>query len=131
MSGSVLYLCESAGARIFAVGDTITQVNGSYQLDVTTWDILPMGEVGDCLFRTIDVSLNVTGGYSVGLTPIVDGVSLPEQTFGGSETGPVQVQAYLAVRGARIAARVRTLARVGDVELHTIKCSYVGLRQTP
>lgn len=126
-----LYLCESVGARIFAVGDTITQVVGSYELDVTTWDITPAGEVGDCMFRTIDVSLNVVGGYSIGVTPIVDGVSLTEQTFGNSTTGPVQVQAYFATRGARVAARVRTLSRVGDVELHTVLVSYVPLRQSP
>lgn len=131
MAGSTLYLCESAGARIFAVGDTITQVTGSYQLDVTTWDLIPAGEVGDCLFRTIDVSLYVVGGYSIGITPIVDGVEQSEQTFGGSDTGFVQCQAYLATRGARIAARVRTLSRVGDVELHTIKASGVALRVSP
>lgn len=126
-----MYLCESAGARLFAVGDTITQVNGSYQLDVTTWDITPAGEVGDCVFRTIDVSMAVTGGYSIGITPIVDGVSQPEQTFSGSTTGIVQCQAYLAVRGARCAARVRTLVRYGEVELHTVKCSYVPIRISP
>lgn len=127
----MLYLCESAGARIFAVGDTITQVSGTYQLDVTTWDILPAGEVGDCLFRTVDVSIEADGGYSIGITPIVDGVSQDEQTFSGSDTGIVQCQAYLASRGTRIAARVRTLARFGDVELHTINCSYVVLRASP
>lgn len=126
-----LYLCESAGARIFAVGDTIAQVTGSYELDVTTWDLIPAGEVGDCMFRTIDVSLNVVGGYSVGVTPIVDGEEQPEQTFGGADTGFVQCQAYIAVRGARIAARVRTLSRVGDVELHTISASGVVLRAVP
>lgn len=131
MAGSTLYLGETAGARIFAVGDTITQVTGTYQLDVTTWDLIPAGEVGDCLFRSIDASLAVVGGYSIGITPIVDGVSLDEQTFSGSDTGVVQCQAYFATRGARVAARVRTLARYGEVELHTIKSSHFVLRVTP
>jgi hypothetical protein len=126
-----LFLTEAAGARIFAVGDTITQVTGTYQLDVQTWDIMPAGEVGDCLFRTVDVSLHCVGGYSLGVTPIVDGVEQDEQTFSGSDTGIVQCQAYLATRGTRIAARVRTLARFGDVELHTINCSFVTLRASP
>jgi hypothetical protein len=131
MPGSVLYLCEAAGARLIAVGDTIAQVAGSYQLDVTTWDIIPAGEVGDNSFRSIDVVLGVAGGYSVGITPIIDGVAQTEQLFSGAESGIVQLQAYVAVRGARIAARVRTLARYGDVELYTIKTSFVILRQTP
>lgn len=132
MASSTLYLCEAAGARLFAVGDTIVQVNGGVvNLDVTTWDIIPAGEVGDCAFRTVDAALNVTGGYSVGITPIVDGVPQDEQTFSGSDTGIVQLQAFIAVRGARIAARVRTLARYGDVELYTIKTSFVVIRSSP
>lgn len=131
MASSTLYLCEAAGARLFAVGDTIAQVNGTYQLDVTTWDIIPAGEVGDNTFRSIDVALGVTGGYAIGITPIIDGVAQDEQTFSGSDTGIVQLQAFVAVRGARIAARVRTLARYGDVELYTIKTSFVVLRSTP
>lgn len=131
MAGSTLYLCEAAGARLFAVGDSIGQVSGNYQLDITTWDIIPAGEVGDCAFRTIDVAMSVTGGYWVGITPIIDGLAQAEQTFSGSDTGIVQLQAFVAVRGARIAARVRTLARYGDVELYTVKTSFVVLRTTP
>jgi hypothetical protein len=131
MPGSILYLCEAQGARLFAVGDTIAQVSGSYQLDVTTWDILPAGEMGAVSFRTIDVALNVAGGYSVGITPIIDGVALIEQRFSGPDTGIVKLQAFVAVRGTRIAARVRTLARFGDVELYTIKTAFIVLRADP
>lgn len=131
MPNSQLYLGDATGARLLVVGDVLTQASGSYELDVTTWDIIPAGEVGDVAFRTIDVSMQVTGGYAVGITPIIDGVALEEQTFSGPDTGIIQPQAFVAARGSRIAARVRTLARFGDVELFTIKTSFVILRATP
>ena len=54
-----------------------------------------------------------------------------EQTFSGGDTGVVQLQAFVAVRGTRVAARVRTLSRFGPVELHSILTSFVILRNTP
>jgi hypothetical protein len=126
-----LYLGESAGARILAVGESATQVGDDFQIDVTTWDITPAGEMGDVSFRSIDVSLNATGGYAVGITPIIDGVDQAEQTFSGGTTGMVQCQAFIAVRGTRIAARVRTLSRPGALELYNIQTSYVIVRATP
>lgn len=129
----MMLLGESSGARILAVGDTITQVGTEYQLDVTTWDLIPAGEVGDVLFRTIDVTLHTNSTYLIGITPIVDGVSLTEQTFSGTPDsgGEVQCQAYLAERGTRIAARVRTLSRTGAIALHNIASSFVVIRATP
>lgn len=128
---TTLYAGEKSGARILALGDSSSQVGTNFQLDVTTWDLIPAGEVGDVLFRSIDVSMAVTGGYAVGITPIVDGVNQAEQTFSGGDTGVVQLQAFVAVRGTRIAARVRTLSRFGPVELHSILTSFVILRNTP
>jgi len=126
-----LYLCEASGARVFLTNSGLTQQGDDFQADLTTWDVIPMGEVGDASFRTIDVSLKVDNGYSIGVTPIVDGVSLSEQTFSGSGTGEVQCQAFIATRGARIAARVRTLSRAGAVEVHNVACSFVPIRRVP
>lgn len=135
------YLGEAFGARILRVGDDgtgpLAQVDDTtndgrgFQLDVTTWDLCPAGEVGDVLFRSIDVAFACTNGYALGVTPIVDGTPLPEQTFSGAGTGERTAQAYLAVRGTRIAARVRTLRRLGDFELHNVGTSHVILRTTP
>lgn len=125
------YLCEAAGARILRVGQGITQVGGTYELDVTTWDQVPAGEVGDVAFRAIDVAIAATNGYNIGITPILDGVAQPEQRFSGAGTGEFQCQAFVAGRGTRVAARVRTLGRSGDVELHSIGASGVVLRKAP
>lgn len=126
-----LYLGEATGARVLAVGDATTQVGTDFQAAWETWDLIPAGEVGDCLFRSIDVSGTADDGYAIGIVPIVDGVEQPEQTFSGAGTGQFTAQAYLAVRGARIAARVRTLSRTGAVALHNIAASFVVLRATP
>lgn len=128
---STFYLGESAGARVLAYGDTSTQVGDDYQASVTTWDLIPMGEVGDVLFRSIDVTFVATAGYAVGVTPIVDGIAQTEQTFSGADVGQVQVQAFVATRGTRIAATVRTLSRTGDLQNLTIGCSFVPVRRTP
>jgi hypothetical protein len=128
---SVLYLCERAGARILAFGTGITQVGTNYQLDVYTWDALPVGEVGDALFRSIDVSLNAAAAFILGVTPIVDGEALPEQTFSRAGVGNTVCQAFIAVRGARLAARIRTLSRSGALELSNIAYSVVPIRTIP
>lgn len=128
------YYGEADGARVLQAAPpagAITQPGTEYQLDVTTWDVIPAGEVGDVLFRTVDVSLTADNGYQIGVTPIVDGESLAEQIFSGAGTGPVACQAFVAVRGARIAARVRTLARTGAVELHNVATSFVVIREAP
>lgn len=128
---STVYLGSSDSGEILEVGTGLTQAGDDYQLDVTTWDLIPAGEVGDVLFRTIDVAFVAEAGYALGITPIVDGVELAEQTFSGSDTGECQAQAFLATRGTRCAARVRTLSLSGAITLHTIKCSHVTLRATP
>lgn len=134
---AVTYLGEAGGARVFRYGTGLTNVGQSvgsatdYQFDVTTWDLVPAGIVGDVIFRSIDAAFTCTNGYSIGITPIVDGVALTEQTFNGSGTGEQEAQAFFAKRGTRIAARVRTLSRQGDLELHDLTCSHWILRMTP
>lgn len=128
---TTFYLGERAGGRVLAFGDSSTQVGDDFQVDFTTWEHIPAGEVGDCLFRSIDLSLFAESGYSVGITPIVDGVPLTEQTFSGPTTGEVQAQAFFAVRGTRCAARVRTLSRTGGITWHNVALGYIPIRMTP
>lgn len=126
-----LYLCESSGARIFLANQGISQQGTNYQASLTTWDVAPMGEVGDVYFRSIDVSGIMTNGLSLGITPIVDGVAQTEQTFSLTGSGEWQCQAFISVRGTRISAIVRTLSRAGDVEIHQVACAFVPLRRVP
>lgn len=128
---STFYLGERNGGRILAYGDATTQVGTDFQASLETWDQVPAGEVGDVLFRSIDVSLNASSGYAIGITPVVDGVELSEQTFSGPDTGEVQCQAFFATRGTRCSANVRTLSRSGDLDLHNIQLAHVVLRMTP
>lgn len=128
---STFYLGERAGGRVLAYGDATTQVGDDFQASLETWDLIPAGEVGDVLFRSIDVSFIAGSGYAIGITPVVDGVALTEQTFTGADTGEVQAQAFFAMRGTRCSARVRTLSRSGDLDLHNIQLTHVVVRMTP
>lgn len=128
---TTFYIGERAGGRVLAAGDSPTQVGTDFQVDLTTWEQIPAGEVGDCLFRSIDVAFNAESGYSIGVTPIVDGVSLAEQTFSGPDTGEVQAQAFFATRGTRCAARVRTISRTGGITWHNVKLAFVPIRAVP
>lgn len=127
----VLFLCESSGARVLAYGTGITQQGTDYQMDLQTWDLIPMGEAGDCYFRGIDVTIEYTNGFNIGVTPVVDGVELAEQTFTGSGTGTTVLQAPLTTRGARIAVNIRSVSRAGDLIVHNVQAQYVPLRQVP
>lgn len=127
----VLYLCEASGARIIATNSGLTQTGTDFQGDVTTWDLAPMGEVGDVLFRTINAAGTMTNGISIGITPIIDGVNQAEQTFSKSGSGEWTAQAFVATRGTRIAARLRTISRSGDVELHNLTIAFQPIRRVP
>lgn len=126
-----LYLAESSGARILGYGTGITRVGTDFHVDLTTWDLSPAGEIGDVLGRSIDVVGTSEGGYALGVTPIVDGVSGTEQLFASSASGLFQVQAYFATRGSNFAARVRTTSKPGSLELRNIGLSCVVIRFTP
>lgn len=134
---AVLYTGEARGARVFRYGAGITNATQSvgassdYQLDVTTWDIAPAGIVGDVIFRSIDAAFTCTNGYAIGITPMVDGIALPEQTFNGAGSGEQECQAFFAQRGTRVAARFRTLSRAGELALHDLTCAHWVLRFTP
>jgi hypothetical protein len=127
----VLYLCEKTGARILAAGVGITQLGDDYQVALETWDEIPAGEAGDCFVRGIDVTVVHDNGFHIGVTPVVDGVDETEQIFVGLGQGTSVLQAPIAKRGARIAARVRTVTRTGGLDIANIQAQVVPLREVP
>jgi len=127
-----LFLGERAGARILAVGASLASLDTDHQGDFTTWEFLPAGEMGDVVFRSLGLSFTASNGYSFGITPYVDGVSLGEQAFGGSGTVTNgQAQVYVKARGTRIAARVRTLTRTGDITISNLQVGFWPIRTWP
>jgi hypothetical protein len=128
---TTLYLCEAIGARIIAFGIGASQIGDDYQFELETWDFIPSGEVGDNLFRSINVALRHTGSFTLGVTPIVDGVDLAEQVFSRAGSGETTCQALVQARGARCAARIRTIARGGDLEIENLSATFVGIRVFP
>lgn len=128
---SKFYLCEANGARILAFGVGISQLGDDYQMELETWDDIPVGEAGDAYFRGIDLTIEHTNGYDIGVTPIVDGVAHPEQRFTGAGTGTSVLQAAIAQRGARIRASARTIARRGDLSIENMQHQFVPLRVVP
>jgi hypothetical protein len=132
-----LYVGEAAGARILRYGLGFSQIGDAYQLDVETWPMRPAGDVGDVVFRTIDVLLRHTTGYDVDVTPIVDGIAQSPQSFsGGAPAGGLQeevvpIQAYVGMRGNAIAARVTSRSVVGETDLVDVNASFAVVRLTP
>jgi hypothetical protein len=104
-------------------------------MDVLTHDLYPTGAAGDSVFRGVDVRVRHSAGASIGVTPIVDGVELPEQTFTFSAPsvgdGVDTAEARFARRGVRVAARVRQTVATGDVELVDVAAWLVPLREAP
>lgn len=88
--------------------------------------------MGDCLFRSVGVSFTATNGWSLGVTVYVGGVSIGEKVFGGSgATENGQAQVFVKKRGTRIAARVRTLSRSGQLSISNIQTTFKVIRQWP
>lgn len=125
------YLCEAAGNRIFKWGVGLTRVGGTYNAELDTWDLTPMGQSGVCAFRAVQVAGRMTNGLVLGVTPVVDGVAQVEQLFGFAGAGEWSVTAFLNLRGARLAARIRTVGLTGDVEFHDVAGAFVPLRSVP
>jgi hypothetical protein len=127
---AAFYLCERSGARILQADAGISQVGTDYQLDVTTWDALPVAAVGDAIFRAINVAVNAGGSFVLGITPIVDDVEQPEQLFSGA-AGQRICQALFQVPGTRLAGRIRTTSRSGTLELEDVSYTAVPVRAFP
>lgn len=132
-----VYFGEAAGARVIRYGLGFDQVGDAYAFDVETHPMRPGGDVGDVVFRTIDLVLRHTLGYSIEVTPIVDGVlRVPQQFSGGAPAGGlleenVELHAFVALRGNHVAARVRSLALAGETEIADLLSSHTIVRATP
>ena len=135
-----MFIGESAGARVIQIGLGVADVTASETtpvlMDITTHDIYPAGPGASVVFAGLVVTLRHTNGYHLGVTPIVNGVSLTEQTFtadppvAGSD-GVAVVRAAFRQRGIRIAARVRQTAADGDLELVDVAQQAYVIRQAP
>jgi hypothetical protein len=136
MARQYVFLGESNGGRIIRLaGAPLTQITtgGSVDalLDVETWDLVPMGEAGDCVFRMIIVTVKYANGFSIRITPKVDDVALAAQDFSLQGSGTFPCEAYVVSRGAKLSARVQQLTRTGDLELVNIKAAYLPMREVP
>jgi hypothetical protein len=70
VASQYVFLGESNGGRIIRLaGAALTQIKTSGSedvlLDVETWDLVPMGEAGDCVFRMIIVTVKYSNGFSI------------------------------------------------------------------
>lgn len=126
-----VYWCEANGNRLFQYGLGLTQLGQPYQPYLATWDMTPMGESGKCIFRAINFEVNASNGYTIGITPVIDGVPLAQQTFQGSGTGEVSLEAPIFLSGRRIAAQITVLQVPGDIDIHNIRAAFVPQRQWP
>lgn len=134
-SNGYTYLAEADGSRIIRSGTGLTQVTSSgtetVNLVVETQDLLPAGEVGDVVFRAVDVAGWASNGWAIRVTPYVDGEALTAQSFSGSGEGQWVAQAFIAERGVRISAVVETTTRTGDVQIDSIAIQYKTIRVVP
>lgn len=48
------------------------------QMRIKSKAVAPAGPTGECVFRRVYVTISVDGGYSVRVTPVLDGVPLAE-----------------------------------------------------
>lgn len=135
MSG-FLYLGESDGGRVVRVGGhATTQITTAGTISVLpyieSWDIQPMGPSGDCVFRSVVVTVLYDNGFSISVTPYVDGTALETQNFSGNGAGKMDCQAWVKARGARCSVVVQATARTGDLQFEVTDCFYVPMRRVP
>jgi hypothetical protein len=132
-----LIIGELSGARAIQVGigqsDVTTGGTTAVLFDATTQDLFPLDGGGHVMFAGLKVTIRHTNGFSIGVTPVVDGVSDTEQTFVVSAAtvgadGIFTVYAPFRLRGERCACRVRQLAATDVVELVDIALEFVPIR---
>lgn len=135
-----LMVGEAAGARVIQVGlgtaDVTASSTQAVLLDTTTHDIYAAGPGASVEYAGLVVTIRHTAGYHLGVTPVVDGVSLTEQTFAAAappsnSDGVAVVKAPFRQRGVRVAARVRQTQADGLIELVDIAEQHYVIRQTP
>lgn len=127
-----LYLGEATGARVILYGTGLSQIDDTYAATFTTWDMTPAQEVGDVVFRALSLSFSYDNGYNLGITPILDGVSLTESQFNGAGSSVKgQCQVFLGVRGTRLAATVRCISQTGQIHFLNLQATFSPIRQWP
>lgn len=130
-----LYVGESDGGRVIKLGTGLTQITTGGTESVLpvweTWDFLPATESGDSIFRNVIVTVEYSAGYSIRVTPYVDGAALTAQDFSGAGAGTVDCQAFVVSRGARLRVRVEALTRTGTLEVVNVRVGYQSLRLAP
>lgn len=127
-----LYLGEATGARVFLYGTGLSQLDDNYQPSFETWDMTPAQEVGDVVFRSLSLSFGYTNGYNLGVTPVIDGVALPESQFNGAGNSiKGMAQIFLGVRGTRISAQVRVISQLGQYSFYNLQYTATPIRVWP
>lgn len=129
------YFGEAAGARIIRYGVGVTQIGDAYQLEVEPWDLTEQGEFGEVVCRALLVLVRHEAGYQIDVTPILDDVELPVQSFSApapSVAGGAVVQLYVPVnkRATSVRARVETTALFGETEIVDVQQSSIPVRPT-
>jgi hypothetical protein len=101
-------------------------------LEVETWDATPAEPQGACVWRQITLVHRCEGAVTWAITPTIDGVALPTQTFARSTPGTYAEECYLAVRGQRLRVHAAITARsAGAVELIDLSHHYLPLSNDP
>lgn len=135
-----LFIGEAAGARILRcdTGRTDVTAEGTQDvlLDLECHDNYPGGETADLVFRSCDLAIKHDSGFALMVTPILDGVSQPPQSFSGTappagQDGGAEPQAFIAQRGTRLAIHAQQTAATGDVQILDLTTSFVLIRVAP
>lgn len=127
-----LYFGEATGPRVFQYGVGLSQLDDNYQPSFETWDMTPAEEVGDVVYRSLSLSFSYTNGYSLGVTPVIDGTLLSESQFNGvgsAMNGMAQI--FLGVRGTRISANVRVISQQGQYSFFNLQATFTPIRVWP
>lgn len=131
-----LYAGESDGGRVVRfTKDKLTQITTASTTSVLsvieTRDFEPAGASGDSVFRLVAVKIKYSNGYSVRITPKVDGAEQEAQSFSGAGAGTTTLSAWVKTRGTRLSVKAEQLTRTGDLEWSNVQVSYVVIREAP
>ena len=131
------YFGESAGGRILRYGVGVSQVGGTYQLEMRPWEIRPAGEAGRVVFRTITCIVRHTAGYDISIQPVVDGRPLTVQRFSGGAPAAGLLEAESAmsaivfVPGNRLDCILKSVNLLaGELEVIDLQATFQPIRST-
>jgi hypothetical protein len=134
-----LFCGELSGSRVIQIGVGTSDCTASDMtpvlFDATTQDLFPADGGASVMFTQLNVTIRHSNGFTLGVTPLVDGRADPEQTFmfSGAPAGVdgiETVKAPFRLRGERVACRVRQLAATDVVELVDIAVTFVPIRSS-